>query len=99
MRSLYTIFTFSYTSKSVETKITKFIKKFFLGFPYGPVVRILPANARDMGSIPGPGIFHMPWHNQAPVPHIQPSCLETHLCWGPAPAGSRGTLRMNGVGE
>ena len=21
------------------------------------------------------------------------------LCWGPAPAGSRGTLRMNGVGE
>ena len=21
------------------------------------------------------------------------------ICWGPAPAGSRGTLRMNGVGE
>ena len=22
-----------------------------------------------------------------------------HICQGPAPAGSRGTLRMNGVGE
>ena len=28
-------------------------------FHGGPVVKILPANAGDIGSIPGPGIFHM----------------------------------------
>ena len=32
-------------------------------FLSGPVVENLPANAGDMGSIPGPGIFHMPWAN------------------------------------
>ena len=32
----------------------------FLG---GPVVKNLPANAGDMGSIPGPGRSHMPWGN------------------------------------
>ena len=29
-------------------------------FPGGSVVKNLPANAGDMGSIPGPGRFHMP---------------------------------------
>ena len=28
-------------------------------FPGGPVVKNLPANAGDMGSIPGPERFHM----------------------------------------
>ena len=28
-------------------------------FPGGPVVKNLPASAGDMGSIPGPGRFHM----------------------------------------
>ena len=28
-------------------------------FPGGPVVKNLPVNARDMGSIPAPGRFHM----------------------------------------
>ena len=28
-------------------------------FPGGPVVKNLPANAGDMGSIPGPGRLHM----------------------------------------
>ena len=32
----------------------------FLG---GAVDKNLPANARDMGSIPGPGRFHMPQSN------------------------------------
>ena len=32
-------------------------------FPGGPVVRSLPANAEDTGSIPGLGIFHMPRSN------------------------------------
>ena len=33
------------------------------GFPGGAVVENLPANAGDMGSIPGPGGSHMPWSN------------------------------------
>ena len=32
-------------------------------FPGGPVVKNLPANARDKGSIPDPGRSHMPWSN------------------------------------
>ena len=30
-------------------------------FPGGPVVKNLPANAGEMGSIPSLGRFHMPW--------------------------------------
>ena len=30
-------------------------------FPAGSVVKNLPANARDTGSIPGPRRFHMLW--------------------------------------
>ena len=32
-------------------------------FPGGPVVKNLPANAGDMGSIPGPGRSHVPPSN------------------------------------
>ena len=32
-------------------------------FPGGTVVKNLPANAGDMGLIPGPGRSHMPWSN------------------------------------
>ena len=32
-------------------------------FPGGPVVKNLPANAGDMGLIPGPGRSHMPGSN------------------------------------
>ena len=32
-------------------------------FPGGAVVKNPPANARDTGSIPGPGRSHMPWSN------------------------------------
>ena len=32
-------------------------------FPGSTVVKNLPANARDMGSSPGLGRFHMPWGN------------------------------------
>ena len=31
--------------------------------PGSPVVKTLPANAGDMGSIPASGGFHMPWSN------------------------------------
>ena len=32
-------------------------------FPGGAVVKNPPANAGDMGLIPGPGRSHMPWSN------------------------------------
>ena len=32
-------------------------------FPSGPVIENLPAIARDRGSVPGPGRFHMPLGN------------------------------------
>ena len=31
--------------------------------PGGPVVKNLPANAENTGSIPGPGRSHVPWGN------------------------------------
>ena len=34
-----------------------------LDFRRGPVVESLPPNAGEMGFIPGPGRFHMPWSN------------------------------------
>ena len=36
-------------------------KKRKKGIPGGPVVKNLPANAGDTGSIPGLGRFHMLW--------------------------------------
>ena len=36
-------------------------KKRYRDFPGGTVVKNLPANAVDMGLIPGPGISHMLW--------------------------------------
>ena len=41
-----------------------------LGFPVGTVVKNLPANAKDMGSRPGPGRSHMPWSNKARAPQL-----------------------------
>ena len=39
-------------------------------FPCGPVVKSLPANARDTDSIPGLGRFHMPWATKACAPQL-----------------------------
>ena len=36
----------------------------------GPGIKNPPANARDMGSIPGPGRFHIPWSNSSCVPQL-----------------------------
>lgn len=41
-----------------------------LGFPGGPVINSLPANAADLGLIPGPGGFHTPWSSQAAEPQL-----------------------------
>ena len=46
-----------------ELILKKLKKKIFRGFPGGAVVKNLPANAGDMGSIPGPGRSHMPRSN------------------------------------
>ena len=43
-------------------------------FPGGPVVKNLPAKAGDMGSIPGPGRFHMPQSNEAVCHNYQSLC-------------------------
>ena len=36
----------------------------------GSVVKNLPANAEDMGSIPGLGRFHMTWSNYTNAPQL-----------------------------
>ena len=41
----------------------KILKASREGFPGGSVVKKLPANAGNRGSIPGPGRSHMPWSN------------------------------------
>ena len=40
------------------------------GFPDGSVVKNLPANAGDMGLIPGPGRSHILWSNWARAPRL-----------------------------
>ena len=44
------------------------------GFPGDSMVKNLPANAGDMGLIPGPGRSHMPWSNQAQMPQLLSPC-------------------------
>ena len=41
-----------------------------MDFPGGSVVQNSPANAGDMGSIPGPGRFHTLRDNEAHVPQL-----------------------------
>ena len=65
----------------------------FSDFPGDPVVKNSPANAGDMGSIPGLGRFHMPEGNEAhglqllspsswvcELQLLKPLCLEPMLC-------------------
>ena len=49
------------------------------GLPSGPGVKDLPANAGDMGSIPGPGRPRMPRVNYAHVPQILSPCSQAVL--------------------
>ena len=50
----------------------------FENFSGGKVHRNPPANAGDMSSTPGPGRFHMPRSNEAPVPRLQSLCSGPH---------------------
>ena len=63
-------------------------------FPGGPEVKNLPANAGDMGSIPGLARFHMAQGNQALAPQLLGrlsracesqllSLCAIHDCWSP----------------
>ena len=51
----------------------------------GLVVKHLPANARDTGSVSGPGKSHMPWHNWVQVPQHWACAQEPMSCnyWSP----------------
>ena len=49
-------------------------------FPGGPVVRSPPANAGDLGSIPGPGRFYLLRGNYACATAPEPARLEPVLC-------------------
>ena len=53
------------------------LKIIFSDFPGGPVVKNLPANAADTGSISGLGKFCMPQGNYACVPQLLISCATT----------------------
>ena len=50
-----------------------------MDFPGGPVVKNPPANAGDLGSVPGLGRFHMPQGSQAHArPLRKPTCRRAH---------------------
>ena len=46
-------------------------------FPGRPVVKNMPGNVGDMGSISGPGRSHMPWSNQVSAPQLLSQCSAT----------------------
>ena len=53
----------------------------YQGFSSGSVVKDLPANAGDTGSILGPGRFNILWGNEAWVPGLlKPPRLGVWLC-------------------
>ena len=49
-------------------------KSYLLGFPVGSVVKNLPANAEDRGSILDLGRSHRPWSNKAHAPQLLHTC-------------------------
>ena len=52
---------------------------FVWDFPGGQVVKTLPANAGDTGSIPTPERFHMPQGSLASMPQLlKPMCSRAH---------------------
>ena len=46
-----------------------------MDFSGGIVDKNPPANAGDMGSIPGPRRFHRPWSNQSPCATTTEACV------------------------
>ena len=58
-------------------KIGNYNIKIDLVFPGGLVVKNPPANAGDMGSIPGPERSHMPWSSWACAPQLLGQCCKS----------------------
>ena len=58
-------------------------KNYLRDFPGGPVFKNSPANARDMGLIPGPGRSHMPQGNYVHVPQLLSPQAATTDVWAP----------------
>ena len=58
-------------TESDTTEVTQHVGR------HGTVDRSPPANARDTGSIPGPGIFHILRSNKARVPQLLSLCVAT----------------------
>ena len=68
------------TSNRVNEKYSKNFPEFKMylnGFPDSSVVKNLPANAGDTGSILDPGRSHRPWSNEAHVPLLSSLCSRT----------------------
>ena len=58
-----------YQSFSLQSVLfVSYLKSLARDFPGGSVDKNLPANAGDMGSVPGPGRFYTLWSNEAQVP-------------------------------
>ena len=68
------------TSNRVNEKYSKNFPEFKMylnGFPDSSVVKNVPANAGDTGSILDPGRSHRPWSNKAHVPLLPSLCSRT----------------------
>ena len=77
-------FTFKLCKVHITVQLLTFyqIKRRNRDFPGGPVVKNLPCNARDTGSIPGPGRSLMLLSNEARAPQLMslsPRALESQL--------------------
>ena len=72
---------------------TSLFKRRKRDFPGGPVVKNLPSNAEDAGSIPGRGtkISHAAWHSQKEL------CFYLH--WGKDAGLISGSERSSGKGN
>ena len=48
-----------FTAMCLKGSVVVLVKRMLGDFPGGPALKNLPANARDTGSIPGLGRFHL----------------------------------------
>ena len=62
------------------------LKKQVEGFPGSTVIKNLPVNEGDTGSIPDPGRSHMLWNNQAHVLQPLSLCSRAQSSVGKEPA-------------
>ena len=54
------------------------LKISLLDFAGGPVVKNLPANTGDVGSVSALGRFHLPWNNSILAPQLLTPVLKSH---------------------